>query len=291
MTHSRITKCFNQLAAAERRALIPYIMAGDPHPEATLPLMHTLVENGGDLIELGVPFSDPMADGPVIQAASERALQHRTNLHAVFAMVREFRRSNGDTPVVLMTYQNPIEAMGQARFIHAARAAGVDGVLVVDLPIEEAAGLLAAVADHALDLIFLVSPTTSPQRLRLIAQRARGFIYYVSLKGVTGAKHIDLKYIAAKVGEFKQTITLPLAVGFGIHDAESAARVAAIADGVVVGSAIVKLVAHNKGNDCCASVGAFIGELRGAMDAATAHLTSRATTSRAKLHQRSAQVG
>jgi len=242
-------------------------MAGDPHPDATVSLMHTLVENGGNLIELGVPFSDPMADGPVIQAASERALQHPVNLHDVFAMVTAFRRTDDSTPVVLMTYQNPIEVMGQVPFVQSALAAGVDGVLVVDLPVEEADSLLAAVADQALDLIFLVSPTTSPERLRLITEVARGFIYYVSLKGVTGAKHIDLSQIADKVAAFKNIITLPMAVGFGIHDAESAQRIAGIADGVVVGSAIVNTIAHHADDDYQARVADFVGGLRRAMDA------------------------
>ena len=245
MTATRISKRFDSLVAAARSALIPYIMAGDPHPATTVSLMHTLVENGGDLIELGVPFSDPMADGAVIQAASERALRHGVSLHDVITMVAEFRHRDDDTPVVLMTYQNPIEAMGEMQFVESAVAAGVDGVLVVDLPIEEAGALLKAVANEALDVIFLASPTTSTQRLKHIAKLASGFVYYVSLKGVTGAKHIDIEQIADKVQQFKNIISIPIAVGFGIHDAQSAAQVARLADAVVVGSAIVSIIEQN----------------------------------------------
>ncbi|MBC6413447.1 MAG: tryptophan synthase subunit alpha [Chromatiales bacterium] len=269
MTTTRIGKRFESLAVTMRSALIPYIMAGDPLPDATVPLMHTLVESGGDLIELGVPFSDPMADGPVIQAASERALEHRVNLHDVIAMVDEFRRDDSDTPVILMTYQNPIEAMGEMQFVNAATLAGVDGVLVVDLPIEEADSLLTAASGKALDIIFLVSPTTSADRLNSIAKSASGFVYYVSLKGVTGAKNIDTAHIADKVQQFKNIITIPIAVGFGIHDAQSAAQVAQSADAVVVGSAIVRLVEQNRTADYQKNIADFIVGLRRAMDRKT----------------------
>ena len=270
MAKTRIAKCFDSLAASGRTALIPYIMAGDPRPDASVPLMHTLVKSGSDLIELGVPFSDPMADGPVIQAASERALRHRVSLHDVIDMVAEFRREDEDTAVVLMTYENPIEAMGEARFVKSAVVAGVDGVLVVDLPIEEANALLAEAKDEALDIIFLVSPTTTIARLKRIAQVASGFIYYVSLKGVTGAKHIDLAQIADKVKQFRNIITIPTAVGFGIHDAQQARQVAQLADGVVVGSAIVRLVAQYDNTDYEHRIANFVSALRDAMDAETA---------------------
>ena len=265
-TTSRIKKRFDLATATARKVLIPYIMAGDPQPDATVPLMHTLVDSGGDLIELGVPFSDPMADGPVIQLASERALKHGINLRHVLAMVAEFRQRDNDTPVVLMTYQNPIEAMGEVQFVKSATTAGVDGVLIVDLPIEEAQPLLNAVADEPIDIIFLISPTTSTDRLKSIAKIAGGFIYYVSLKGVTGAKHIDLEQIADNVKQFKNIITIPLAVGFGIHDAESAAQVAQLADAVVVGSAIVNIVAHNADNNYRQPVADFVVRLRRAID-------------------------
>ena len=271
MAKTRIAKCFDSLAASRRTALIPYIMAGDPKPDASVPLMHTLVKSGSDLIELGVPFSDPMADGPVIQAASERALRHRVSLRDVMDMVAKFRREDGNTPVVLMTYENPIEAMGEARFVKSAVAAGVDGVLVVDLPIEEANTLLTEAKDEALDIIFLVSPTTTIARLKRIAQVASGFVYYVSLKGVTGAKHIDLAQIADKVKQFRNIITIPTAVGFGIHDAQQARQVAQLADGVVVGSAIVRLVAQYGNTDYDHRIADFIFALREAMNAETAN--------------------
>ena len=267
MAKTRIEKCFDSLAVSGRTALIPYIMAGDPSPDASVPLMHTLVKSGSDLIELGVPFSDPMADGPVIQAAGERALRHRISMHDAINMVAEFRRDDDDTPVVLMTYENPIEAMGEARFVKSAAAAGVDGVLVVDLPIEEADALLTAAEDEALDIIFLVSPTTSLARLKRIAQVARGFVYYVSLKGVTGAKHIDTDQIADKVKQFRNIITIPTAVGFGIRDARQAGRVAQLADAVVVGSAIVRIVEQYADADYSHRIADFIADLRNAMDA------------------------
>ncbi|MXX98428.1 MAG: tryptophan synthase subunit alpha [Gammaproteobacteria bacterium] len=269
MATTRIDKRFDLLAAASRTALIPYIMAGDPQPDATVPLMQTLVKSGGDLIELGVPFSDPMADGPIIQAAGERALRHHVSLGDVIGMVAEFRQSDGDTPVVLMTYQNPIEAMGEAQFVASAVAAGVDGVLVVDLPIEEADTLLKEVEGEALDIIFLTSPTTSVERLKRIAEVARGFIYYVSLKGVTGAKHIELEQIADKVKQFKNIITIPTAVGFGIHDEQSAKRVAQLADAVVVGSAIVRIVEQNADANYRQRVADFVVGLRSAIDEKT----------------------
>ena len=226
-----------------------------------------MVENGGDLIELGVPFSDPMADGPVIQAAGERALHHQISMHDVIDTVAEFRVKNHSTPVVLMTYQNPIEAMGEMQFVKSAVKAGVDGVLVVDLPVEEAGVLLKATEHEALDTIFLVSPTTTDDRLRRIAQVASGFLYYVSLKGVTGAKHIDMEQIADKVKQFKNIITIPTAVGFGIHDAQHARQVARLADAVVVGSAIVRIIEQYADADYRLKVADFVAALRSAMDA------------------------
>ena len=269
MTKTRIGKRFDLLAASGRSALIPYIMAGDPNPDASVPLMHTLARSGGDLIELGVPFSDPMADGPVIQAAGERALQHQISMHDVMNMVAEFRREDNDTPVVLMTYENPVEAMGEARFVKSAMEAGVDGVLVVDLPIEEADPLLKAAEDEALDIIFLVSPTTTSDRLKRISQSASGFVYYVSLKGVTGAKHIDTEQIADKVKQFRNIITIPTAVGFGIHDAQQAGQVARLADAVVVGSAIVRIVEQYADSNYSHRIAEFVTALRDAMDAET----------------------
>lgn len=245
---SRIQSCFDALAKAGRKALIPYITAGDPHPDQTVALMHTLVKAGADIIELGVPFSDPMADGPVIQAACERALAHHTSLHQVLDMVCEFRKRNEHTPVVLMGYQNPIEVMGISKFAHAASQSQVDGLLTVDLPIEQAEEALEIYRQHAIDSIFLIAPTTNPTRIKKICDKSSGFVYYVSLKGVTGAGHLNLSEVKNKVAEIKTVSTLPVGVGFGIKDAESAKTIASIADAVVVGSALIRQIEANISN-------------------------------------------
>lgn len=242
---SRIQARFEALQRAGRKALIPYVTAGDPDPQTTVPLMHAMVEAGADIIELGVPFSDPMADGPVIQAACERALKHHMSLRRVLEMVAEFRRDNDETPVLLMGYLNPIEAMGSADFAAAAQQAGVDGVLTVDLPPEEAGELVAGLRAHAVDPIFLLSPTTTDARVARIAEQAGGFLYYVSFKGVTGATRLDVDAVAEKVGHLKSIAALPIGVGFGIRDAESAARVSQAADAVIVGSALVRHIAES----------------------------------------------
>ena len=239
---SRIAGRFAELRAAGRKALIPFVTAGDPEPGVTVPLMHALVAAGADIVELGVPFSDPMADGPVIQAACERALVHHTSLHRVLDMVREFRTRDTATPVVLMGYLNPIEVMGYEGFAEAAAAAGVDGVLTVDLPPEEAHDLVQALRAKTLDPIFLLSPTSSGARMDRIGAVASGFIYYVSIKGVTGSSQLDVAAVATKVAEIRAHTELPVGVGFGIRDADSAAKVAAVADAVVVGSALVSRV-------------------------------------------------
>ena len=235
---SRIGKRFADLRSRQRKALIPYVTAGDPQPGVTVPLMHALVEAGADLIEIGVPFSDPMADGPVIQAACERALEHHVNLHDVLDMVREFRRDS-ETPIVLMGYLNPIEAWGYAGFAGAASTAGVDGVLTVDMPPEEAGELTAALRAADMDAIFLLAPTSSDERIRRVSESASGFVYYVSFKGVTGANRLDVEAVADKLDELRRHTSLPLGVGFGIRDPDSAAQVSRIADAVVVGSALV----------------------------------------------------
>lgn len=266
---SRIDSMFEGLKAQGRTALVPYITAGDPEPGVTVDLMHAMVEAGANLLELGVPFSDPMADGPVIQAACERALAHGTRLADVLSMVAQFRETDQQTPVVLMGYLNPVEVMGYTEFAQRASAAGVDGVLTVDMPPEEAGGLTHALASEGLAPIFLASPTSHQQRLERIASVARGFIYYVSLKGVTGAASLDVDAVAAKLKEIRQYSDLPLGVGFGISDAQSAAAVATVADAVVVGSAIVKRLAENAG-DKAAIIDSVSGVLRGmreAMDA------------------------
>ena len=241
---SRIAGRFEVLRAAGRTALIPYVTAGDPNPDVTVPLMHAMVEAGADLIELGVPFSDPMADGPVIQAACERALRHHVSLQTVLDQVRGFRERDAETPVVLMGYLNPVEVMGYEAFANAASEAGVDGVLTVDLPPEEAHELVTALRTVAIDPIFLLSPTTTDERVRRIAAVASGFLYYVSFKGVTGANRLDVESVARKLESIRAITDLPVGVGFGIRDAASAASVARVADAVVVGSALVSRIAE-----------------------------------------------
>ena len=273
---SRIAPKFDELRQQGRRALIPYITAGDPEPWMTVPLMHALVKNGADILELGVPFSDPMADGPVIQRAAERALKHGINLTKVLAMVREFREKDKTTPVVLMGYLNPIEVMGYPRFAKEAAAAGVDGALTVDLPPEEADGFQPAMKGQGLDTIFLLAPTSPVERIKLIAKAASGFIYYVSLRGVTGAANLDVREVAAKLKEIRAHTKLPLGVGFGIGSPEAAAQVAEFADAVIVGSAVVKRMEEMaaKPDKILTEVPAFIARLREAMDQTTQTPTS-----------------
>lgn len=237
---SRIAATFSALKASHKQALIPFITAGDPDRDTTVALMQALVEAGADILELGVPFSDPMADGPVIQRASERALAKGISLRDVLAMVAEFRRTNTTTPVVLMGYLNPIAHMGEMQFIETAVAAGVDGVLTVDYPPEEAGTFSSALKAAGIDPVFLISPTTPDARIATIAQQASGFVYYVSLKGVTGAGHIDLTEVAARVEIIRQRCGVPVGVGFGIRDAKTAGAIAGFADAVVVGSRIVQ---------------------------------------------------
>ncbi len=237
---SRIASCFAQLRATQRKALIPFITAGDPSPALTVPLMHALVAAGADILELGVPFSDPMADGPVIQRASERALAHGVRLRDVLEMVRDFRRDDDRTPVVLMGYLNPIEILGYQTFATTGQAAGIDGVLTVDLPPEEATDFLKMLHAHQIDPIFLLSPTTSEARIARICREAKGFIYYVSVKGVTGSAALDVSVVADKLATIRTHTTLPIGVGFGIKNAHTAAQVAGVADAVIVGSALVQ---------------------------------------------------
>lgn len=267
---SRLQQRFAGLKAAGRKALIPFITAGDPRPEITVPLMHALVENGADIIELGVPFSDPMADGPVIQRASERALAHHVSLRQVLEMVRTFRRQDATTPVVLMGYLNPVEAMGYAAFAAAAAEAGVDGVLTVDIPPEEAGDLLAALRPHGIDPIFLLAPTTADSRIATICRSASGFVYYVSVKGVTGAAHLDIDGVCAQVERIRAHTDLPVGVGFGIRDADSARAVAQVADAVIVGSALVRRIEELRDDPdtLLAQTAGLIGELRRALDGA-----------------------
>ena len=243
---SRLQACFARLQAEQRKALIPYIMTGDPHPDVSVPLMHAMVAAGANIIELGAPFSDPMADGPVIQAAAERALEFNISLDDVFDAVRGFRKLDDVTPVVMMGYLNLIEVAGYDVFAQRAADAGIDGVITVDMPPEEAEDYIAALEKAGLDPVFLVAPTSTNERIDKIGAVASGFVYYVSLKGVTGAANLDVDSVRRKVDDIRQRIDLPIGVGFGISDAETAARVSACSDAVVVGSAIVKrMAAHN----------------------------------------------
>jgi tryptophan synthase alpha chain len=263
---SRIAATFERLRAHKRKALIPFVTAGDPSPAATVPLMHALARGGADVIELGVPFSDPMADGPVIQRASERALKHGVTLKDVIGYVAAFRSTDIETPVVLMGYANPIEAMGAQRFAHAAKEAGVDGVLVVDYPPEEAHESVAMFDASGLDTIFLLSPTTTDERLKEVAALGRGYLYYVSLKGVTGAGHIDLDDVAQRVARIRAHTKLPVGVGFGIRDPETARRIASVADAVVIGSRLVNEIESAPAAEVNARVTDFMRGIRDAMD-------------------------
>ncbi|PQA40154.1 tryptophan synthase subunit alpha [Amnimonas aquatica] len=239
---SRLSALFQSFKTRGRKALIPYIVAGDPEPGVTVAAMHALVAGGADIIELGVPFSDPMADGPTITLGHERALKHGTSLHDVLAMVAEFRSRDAATPVVLMGYLNPVEITGYVAFADAAAAAGVDGVLTVDLPPEEAEGLSAELARVGIDPIYLLAPTTTLARAARITAAASGYVYYVSLKGVTGAATLDVEAVSRRIAELRSVTQLPIGVGFGIKDATSAAAVARHADGVVVGSVLVQCI-------------------------------------------------
>ncbi|HES76099.1 MAG TPA: tryptophan synthase subunit alpha [bacterium] len=267
---NRIAQRFSELKAAGHSALIPYITAGDPVPSATVDLLHLLVSKGADLIEIGVPFSDPMADGPVIQRATERALAHNVSMHDVFSMVRAFREKDSTTPVILMGYLNPVEILGYSAFAREAAEAGVDGVLTVDLPPEEAEDYAKALHDAGLECVFLVSPTTPNRRLQAVARLGSGFVYYVSLKGVTGANSLDTDDVAQHIAELRRFISIPLGVGFGIRDAHTAGLVAKVADAVVVGSVIVHLIEQHQ-HDLPAmhlAVGTLVAEMRTAIDAA-----------------------
>lgn len=265
---SRIQTVFAQLQQRGRKALIPYVTAGDPDPATTVPMMHSMVAAGADIIELGVPFSDPMADGPVIQRAGERALKHGVGLVHVLQMVEDFRRSNAATPVVLMGYANPIEAIGAMAFVAAAARAGVDGLIVVDYPPEESAEFASAVRAAGMDLIFLLAPTSTQERVELVARLASGFVYYVSLKGITGATHIDLADVAANVARIRAATGLPVGVGFGIRDAETAKAICSVADAAIIGSRIIQEVEASPAGEAPARVAAFIKGVRAAMDGA-----------------------
>ena len=264
---SRIAATFQRLRESRRKALIPYFTAGDPDRSVTVPVMHQLAKAGADIIELGVPFSDPMADGPTIQRASERALRRGTSLASILDDVRVFRETDDATPIVLMGYANPIEAMGVGAFAERAHVSGVDGALVVDYPPEEAHELSQAMASRGMDIIFLVAPTTTETRMREIANAARGYIYYVSLTGVTGARNLDLAAVESKLARLRSITTLPIGVGFGIRDGETARAVARFADAVVIGSVLVERMEAAGAGRAAQCAGEFIGSIREAMDA------------------------
>jgi tryptophan synthase alpha chain len=264
---SRIQARFESLARERRKALIPYITAGDPHPSLTVPLMRAMVEAGADILELGVPFSDPMADGPVIQRAGERALRHGVGLRDVLGMVAEFRKLENSVPVVLMGYANPVEAMGVEDFVAGAKAAGVDGIIVVDYPPEECEDFCVLAKRNGIDPIFLLAPTSTDKRIGEVARIGSGYLYYVSLRGITGAGNIDLKDVAARIPKIRAATRLPIGVGFGIRDAESARQVAQTADAVVIGSRIIQEIEAGAPEQAVARVKAFLKPIRQALDA------------------------
>jgi tryptophan synthase alpha chain len=272
---SRIEPRFAALAAQKRTALITFITAGDPAPELTVPLMHALVAGGVDLLELGIPFSDPMAEGPVIQRASERALKHGIGTNNVLGYVREFRRTDATTPVVLMGYANPIERMGQQAFVEAARDAGVDGAIVVDYPPEECEDFARMMRENGMSTIFLLAPTSTEERIGQVAKVGSGFSYYVSLKGVTGAGHIDIEDVRRRLEHIRAHVKLPIAVGFGIRDAATAKAIAAVADGVVIGSRIIQEMENAPLDEAVAVAHAFVANIRVALDEQSAATASR----------------
>jgi len=265
---SMIRDTFLRLKVRGKTALIPYITAGDSKPELTVPMMHALVESGADILELGVPFSDPMADGPAIQLACERALVHNTSLSDVLDMVAEFRKSNIKTPVVLMGYLNPIEVMGYETFAERAGEVGVNGVLTVDMPPEESERLTTQIKPLGIDPIFLLAPTSTPARIKSVTSAASGFVYYVSLKGVTGSASLDVESVDTKLKEIRQHTKLPLGVGFGIKDAATAKAMGQLGDAVIVGSAIVNIIAENadSAETAIEKVSALVAEIRQAID-------------------------
>lgn len=268
---SRIATCLSALQAQGRKALIPYVTAGFPHPEATPDLMHAMVEAGCDIIELGVPFSDPMADGPTIQRAGEAALTQGVGMVQVLHMVQAFRQTNSHTPVVLMGYANPIERFdllhGPEAFVREAAQAGVDGVLVVDYPPESCEAFAASLKQAGLDLIFLLAPTSTEARMAHVAQLASGYVYYVSLKGVTGAGHLNTDEVEAMLPRIRQHVKIPVGVGFGIRDAASACAVGRSADAVVMGSRLIELLEHTPAPQQAHALRTFLSEIRAALDA------------------------
>jgi tryptophan synthase alpha chain len=264
---SRIQATFERLRQQGRKALIPYVAAGDPDIEASVEILRAMADAGADVIELGVPFSDPMADGPVIQKAAERALAQGTGLVQVLGIVAAFRRTHADTPVVLMGYANPIEHHGVERFVVDAQAAGVDGVLVVDYPPEECEDFARSLAARGMDPIFLLAPTSTEARMQQLGRIASGYVYYVSLRGVTGAAHLDIAAVAEMIPRIRRHVHVPVGVGFGIRDAATARAVAGVADAVVIGSALVQCLESQPRDQVAQAAGRFIADIRQALDA------------------------
>lgn len=264
----RIADTFAALAKQGKKGLIPYIMAGDPSPAMTVDLMHALVEGGADVIELGVPFSDPMADGPVIQRAAERAIAQGIGMHQTLSMVAEFRKEDQTTPIVLMGYANPIECIGQATFVDVAKTAGVDGVLVVDYPPEESEDFAQKLRAVDMDPIYLLAPTSTEERIAAVAKVASGYLYYVSLKGVTGAGHLDLHEVSQRIPQIRNRTGLPVGVGFGIRDASTAERLAGMADAVVVGSRLIDAMTDVPQSEARAALLAVMKDIRAGVDKA-----------------------
>lgn len=266
---SRLSSYFESAKKTGRKTFVAYIVNGDPTRDATLPVLHKMVEAGVDVIEIGIPFSDPMAEGPVIQKAHERALLGNISLKDTLDLVAQFRQTNTETPIVLMGYANPVERMGYPVFADAAAAAGVDGLLTVDLPLEEVGELRQELDRVSIDNIFLLAPTTKSDRAQQVAQQASGFLYYVSLRGVTGAGHLDLTEVQEKVGQFRKMTDLPICVGFGIKDGATAKTISSVADGVVVGSYLVNKMAelqHEPASVIADGVGKLVAEIRTALD-------------------------
>lgn len=263
---SRIANTFKALKEANRKALIPYITAGDPHPDLTVSMMHALVDSGADMIELGIPFSDPMADGPTIQRASERALAHHVGLSHVFSMVKTFREKDTQTPIILMGYANPIEAIGAETFVERAKVSDVDGIITVDYPPEECTQFTKLLKEKNIDSIFLLSPTSELDRVKLIIEQASGFLYYVSLKGVTGAANIDIEQVKSKVSMIRKLTNLPIGVGFGVRDAATAKEVAKISDAVVVGSRMIQEIENSNKDNLIQNISKLMKELREAVN-------------------------
>ena len=263
---SRIQATFKSLKNKKEKALIPFFTAGDPHPDKTVEIMHALVESGADMIELGIPFSDPMADGPIIQRASERALKNNVGITTTIKLAAEFRRNNKITPLILMGYANPIEAIGIDNFISLIKDADIDGVVTVDYPPEESEQFVRRLKENNIDSIFLIAPTTNNNRIKLIINQATGFLYYVSLKGVTGSANINIKQVAQKVQNIKEFTTLPIGVGFGVRDAKTAKEVSLISDAVVIGSRIVQEIEDSNGVDLINNIKNLMVEMKNSIN-------------------------